>query len=324
MRRREFITLIGGAAVAWPLAARSQQTKVHRVGALFLGTADAESFQKELRKALGGLGYIEGQNLAFEFRSAEGKPSVLPALAAELVRLKVDVIVALFTPCALAAKQATQDIPIVILSGDPIGTGLVSSLSRPGGNITGLSQMAAETHGKCVELFRDMMPSIRRVAVLGNTTDPFTKPMLNQIQLAGGTARIEIQPVVMVRAADQIDEIDTAFASMARAGAEAVVVQGGFSTRPVAELAIKHRLPAATTPRAFVDVGGLMSFGYDGPDLFRRSAIFVHKVLQGQRPSDIPVEQPVKFELVVNLKTAKALGLTIPGSFLLRADDVIE
>ena len=324
MKRREFITLLGGAATVWPLAARAQQTKAFRVGALYLGTADTESFQAELRKALGGLGYIEGQNLAFEFRSADGNPSVLPALAAELVRLKVDVIVALFTPCALAAKQATQDIPIVILSGDPIGTGLVSSLSRPGGNITGLSQMAAETHGKCVELFRDMMPSIRRVAVLGNTTDAFTKPMLNQIQLAGETAGIKIQPVVMVRAADQIDEIDAAFAAMARASAEAVVIQGGFSTRSVAELAIKHRLPAATTPRGFANVGGLMSFGYDGPDLFRRSAIFVHKILQGQRPSDIPVEQPVKFVLVVNLKTAKALGLTIPESFLLRANEVIE
>jgi putative ABC transport system substrate-binding protein len=168
MRRREFIAVLGGAAAAWPLAPRAQQAKVYRIGALFVGNADVESFRTELREELRKAGFVEGQNLLFEFRSAEEKLDLLPRLAAELVGLKVDVIVALYTPCAIAAKQATREIPIVIMSGDPLGTGLVPSLSRPGGNITGVSLMAAELFGKCVELIRDMLPTVRRVAALGN------------------------------------------------------------------------------------------------------------------------------------------------------------
>jgi putative tryptophan/tyrosine transport system substrate-binding protein len=184
MKRRAFITLLGGAA-AWPLVAYTQGPKVRRVGALLIGNADMESFQKELREGRGELGYTEGRNIAFEFRSAEGILDRLPALAAELVRLKVDVIVALYTPCGLAAKDATREIPIVLLTGDPLGTGLVTSLARPGGNITGLSMMAAETHGKLVELFRDMLPAIRRVAVVTNAADPvFAKLVLEQVELA--------------------------------------------------------------------------------------------------------------------------------------------
>src|ERR1700741_4145514 len=174
MKRREFITLLGGAA-AWPLAARAQQSKVRRIGGLLLGNADAESFRTELRDGLRKLGYVEGQNINFDFRSAEGNIDLLPMLAAELVALRLDVIVALYTPCALAAQQATREIPIVVVSGDPVGAGLVTSLNRPGGNITGLSLMAAEMHGKCVELFRDMLPSAPRVAVLLNAEDPFWK-----------------------------------------------------------------------------------------------------------------------------------------------------
>ena len=321
MKRRAFITLVGGAAVAWPLAARAQQTKVYRVGVLLVGNADADSFRTELREELRKSGYVEGQNLLVEFRSAEEKLDRLPALAAELVALKVDVIVAVYTPCALAAKQATRDIPIVAMSGDPVGTGLVPSLSRPGGNITGVSLMAAELFGKCVELIRDMLPTVRRVAALANAADPFSKPFLEQVRLAGKSTGIEIAPAIMVRRPDEIDE---AFATMKKEGAGAVVVQGSLASKNAAELALRHALPAVTVPRSFAELGGLLSYGLDGPDSFRRCATFVIKILQGGKPADIPVEQPTKFELVINLKTAKALGLEIPPTLLARADQVIE
>jgi putative tryptophan/tyrosine transport system substrate-binding protein len=322
MKRREFVTLIGSAPLTWPLATRAQQSKVARIGALYLGIADAESFRKELREGMRELGYVEGQNIAFEFRSAEGKLDRLPELAAELVRLKVDVIVALYVPCALAAKQATRDIPVVILAGDPVETGIVPSLARPGGNITGVSLMATASNGKSVELFRDMLPSVRRVGVLGHATNPvYAKAMLEQVQSAGGPTGIEIQPVVMVRGPD---ELEAAFTTMVRERADALVVQGSLAIKPVTDLAIKYRLPAASTGRAFADIGGLMSFGADGPAAVRHGTKFVQKILQGKQPKDMPIEQPTKFELAINLKTAKAIGLTIPQTFLLRADAVLE
>jgi putative ABC transport system substrate-binding protein len=251
MKRRNFITLMGGAA-AWPLVGYAQEPKVRRVGALLIGNADMESFQKELREGLRELGYTEGHNIAFEFRSAEEILDRLPALAAELVRLKVDVIVALYTPCGLAAKDATREIPIVLLTGDPLGTGLVTSLARPGGNITGLSMMAAETHGKLVELFRDMLPTIRHVAVLTNAADPvFAKLVLQQVELASRITGLEIQPI-SVRGPE---DLDAAFRAMVRDRAEAVVIQGSLSTKRVADLALKHRLPAASLSRSFTDVG---------------------------------------------------------------------
>ena len=201
MRRRHFIAMLGSAAAGCATIVRAQQPQMKRIGALVIGNADVPSFSKELREGLSEFGHIEGQNYVLELRSAEGQLSRLPELAAELVRLKVDVIVALFTPCALAAKQATREIPIVILSGDPLGTGLVESLSRPGANITGLSQMGAETHGKCVELFRDMLPSARRVAVIANAADPvFAKSFLEQAHRAGSGTGSEISPVVTVHA----------------------------------------------------------------------------------------------------------------------------
>jgi ABC-type uncharacterized transport system substrate-binding protein len=320
MRRREFIGLIGGAA-AWPVVAWAQQPKVYRIGVLLLGDVNDESFRKEMREGLGKSGYVEKQNLLFEFRSAEGKLDLLPGLAAELVALKVDVIVALLTPCALAAQKATREIPVVVVSGDPLGTGLVASLARPGGNITGVSLMAAEMHGKLVELFRDIFPSVRRIAVLLNAPDPFSKQVQEQVQLAGRVTGIEIGPATMVRGPD---EIDAAFAAMKQQGAGAVVVQGSLATKNVADLALKYGLPAAAQTRAFVEVGGLISYGADGPPVFRQSTVFVTKILQGGSPANMPVEQPTKFELVVNLKTAKALGIVVPQSFLQRADEVIE
>ena len=322
MRRREFITLLGGgAATAWPLAARAQPTKMHRVGALLLGNADAETFRTELREGLLNSGYVEGRNVLFDFRSADGRLERLPELAAELVAIKVDVIVAVFTPCAVAAQQATHEIPTVILAGDPIETGLAASLARPGGNITGISLMAAELHGKCLELFHDMLPSVHRVAALGNLADPSSKLILDEVKRAGKITGIEIAPSLSVRGPD---EIDAALAIMKNDGAGAVVLQGSLATKNVAELALKHRLPAATVPRAFAEVGGLMSYSYAESEAFRRSALFVVKILQGGKPADMPIEQPTKFELVVNMKTAKALDLTIPESFLLRADSLIE
>ena len=213
---------------------------------------------------------------------------------------------ALYTPCALAAQQATREIPIVVVSGDPVGTGLVTSLNRPGGSVTGLSLMAAEMHGKCVELFRDMLPSVRRVAVLLNAEDdPFWKEVQEQVRLAGRNTGIEIAPSVMVRGTN---EIDAAFAAMKKEKAGAVVVHGSLSTKNVADLALKHGLPAATQTRSFAEVGGLMSYGADGPDVFRKTALFVTKILQGGNPANIPIEQPTKFALIVNLITAKALG----------------
>jgi len=322
VRRRKLVKLFGSVAAMWPLAGRAQGSKLARVGALYLGVADGESFTKQLREGMRQLGYVEGQNLAFAFRSAEGRPERLPKLAAELVGLKVDVIVALYVPCALAAKQATRDIPIVILAGDPVETGIVPSLARPGGNITGLSLMAAASNGKSVELFRDILPSVRRIGVLGHATNPvYAKAMLDEVLLAGGQTRIGIQPVVMVRGPE---ELESAFATLAKEEAQALVVQGSLSIKPVADLAIKYRLPAASTPRAFADIGGLMSFGADGPTSVRQAVKFVHAILQGKLPRDMPIEQPTKYELAVNLRTAKAIGLTIPKTFMLRADVLIE
>ena len=322
VRRRKLVKLFGSVAAMWPLAGHAQGSKLARVGALYLGVADGESFTKQLREGMRQLGYVEGQNLAFAFRSAEGRPERLPKLAAELVGLKVDVIVALYVPCALAAKQATRDIPIVILAGDPVETGIVPSLARPGGNITGLSLMAAASNGKSVELFRDILPSVRRIGVLGHATNPvYAKAMLDEVLLAGGQTRIGIQPVVMVRGPE---DLESAFATLAKEEAQALVVQGSLSIKPVADLAIKYRLPAASTPRAFADIGGLMSFGADGPASVRQAVKFVHAILQGKLPRDMPIEQPTKYELAVNLRTAKAIGLTIPKTFMLRADVLIE
>jgi ABC-type uncharacterized transport system substrate-binding protein len=322
LRRREFMTLLSGAAVAWPLAARAQQTKLPRVGVLYIGIADAESFKKEVREGLHELGYVEGQNVAFEFRSAEGQLDRLPALAAELVRLKVDVIVTLYVPPSLAAKEATREIPIVAIVGDPVETGIVSSLARPGGNITGVSLMASALAGKSVELFRDMLPSARRVGVLGHSTNPvFAKAMLDEVLVAGRPTGLEIQPVVMIRGPD---EFETALTTMVREHADAVVVQGSLAVKSLTDMAIKYRLPMASTTRAFADIGGLMSFGADGPAAFRHGTKLIEKILQGRHPQDIPIEQPTKFELVINNKTAKAMGIVIAESFLARADEVIE
>jgi len=321
MRRRDFVTLLGGAAATWPLAARAQEAKVPRIGALVLTDEDARAFAKELREGLREFGYREGQNYSLELRSADGKADRLGELAEDLVRRKVDVITAIFTPCALAARQATRDVPIFVIAGDPVGNGLVANLARPGGNVTGLSNMGSETAGKTLELFRDMLPSLRRVAVLANPVDPFSRSLLEQVQVAGRTAGIDISPIAMVRGAD---EVETAFANITKERADALVVPGIFFADTIANLAIKYRLPSASVLRSFVDAGGLLSYGADIPHMYRRSAAFVHKILQGTKPADLPVEQPTKFELVINLNTAKAIGVEVPLFLQQRADEVIE
>jgi putative tryptophan/tyrosine transport system substrate-binding protein len=319
VRRRDFI--VGIFAAAGPLGALAQ-ARVPRIGVLALTDADQDLFANELRTGLRELGVAEGQAFYLELRSAGGSANRLPHLAGELVALKVDVLVAIFTPCALAAKQATPSIPIVMVSvGDPVGTGLVASLSRPGGNVTGLSNMAAETAGKSVELFQDMLPSVRRVAILANPVDPFTKPFLEEVQRTGRAASVEIAPIALVRKEDEVDE---AFAAMAKERADAVVVQGIFFSKSIADLAIKHHLPTASVLRSYVHAGGLMSYGAHTPDIFRRSARLVHKLFLGEKPENLPVEQPTKFELAINLKTAKALGITVPPTLLVRADEIIE
>ncbi|HXL50103.1 MAG TPA: ABC transporter substrate-binding protein [Xanthobacteraceae bacterium] len=322
MKRRDVIALVGGAATAWPLAARAQHpAKLPVIGALVIGNTDPEQFWREFRQGLRDLGYVEGQNIRFEFRSAQGDASRLPELAAELVRLKVDVIVTWFTPTAVAARQATRDIPIVMAeTGDPIGTGLVASLPRPGGNVTGIASVTAELAGKSVQLIRDLLPSARRVTALANVTDPFSKPFLEQIDLGGAATGTTIRAIRI----SNDEEFESAFAAMEKDRPDAVIVQPSLPSKRAAELALKQRVPAVSVPRWFAEQGGLMSYSAKYVELFRKAAVYVDKILKGAHPADLPVEQPTHFELVINMKTANALGLTVPPALLARADEVIE
>jgi len=237
------------------------------------------------------------------------------------VRLKVDLIVAWFTPAALAAKQATNDIPIVMATaGNPVENGLVASLAHPGGNVTGMSAQGAELAAKCVEMVRELIPTARRVAVLANAPDPFSKPFLESVRQAGEATKTTIAPVMI----HDDQELEAAFPAFDKDRPDAVIVQPSLPPKRSAELALQYRLPAVSFGRGIVDEGGLMSYGVDGADMFRRAATLVDKILKGAKPADLPVQQPTKFELVINLKTAKAIGLTIPPAFLARADEVIE
>jgi putative ABC transport system substrate-binding protein len=317
--RRDFIALLSGAGVAWPLAVQAQQPKLPRIGVLI--SANSEPFWSEFRAGLRQHGYIEGQNIAFEFRSADGNPNRLRELADELVRLKVNIIVASLTPAVIAARQATTEIPIVMAAaGDPIGTGLISSLARPGGNITGLSNMSPELYAKTLELIREVLPSTRRVGVLANPSDPFSRPFVEQVESGGHTLGIAIQ-TIRVRS---VEEFDAAFAAMKKERADAVIVQGSLPRKPALDLALKHRLPPIGTDRLLTHDGGLLSYSPNQNDIYRRAAFYIDRILKGAKPADLPVVQPTKFELVINLKTAKALGLDVPSTLLARADEVIE
>jgi len=325
LRRRQFITLLGGAA-AWPLAARGQQpTKLPTIGYLGSGTPLTDSqwlaaFVQRLRE----LGWIDGRNVAIEIRWAEGRAERYAEIAAELVRLKVDVILTHNTPPILAAKQATSVIPIVFATaGDPVGTGVVASLARPGGNVTGLSTQLSDTAGKRLELLREVVPNLRRLAIIGNIGNPITVLEMNEVKAAAHTFGLEVSVLDIRRA----DDIGSAFDAL-KGQADALYLCGDplVTTNRIRinTLALGARLPTVSPFRQYVEAAGLMSYGPNFPDLFRRAADLVDKILRGAKPADIPVDQATKFDLTINLTTAKVLGLTIPESFLLRADEVIE
>jgi putative tryptophan/tyrosine transport system substrate-binding protein len=320
MRRIGLAVVLALSLILAQLSVEAQQAKVPTVGVLVVGSPSSEKFWQIFREALRELGYVEGKTVRFEFRSDHGQAGRLPELAAELVRLKVDVIVAWFTPAATAAKQATRETPIVIIAGDPVANGLVESLARPGGNITGASGVAADLAAKCVELTRELLPSAHRVAALVNARDPFSKPFLERIRLAGEATATTIHSI-MIRGPE---ELDAAFLALEKNRPGAVIVQPSLPVKRAAELALKYHMPAVSAFRPFVEEGGLMSYWFDEASFYRQTATTVDKILKGAKPADLPVEQPTKFELVINLKTAKALGLTIPPSVLGRADQIIE
>ena len=326
MKRREFVTLLGSAAIPWPLAAGAQQLrKLPTIGFFGQSTRSAASewaaaFVQRLRE----LGWIDGRNVAIEYRWAEGREERFAEIAAEFVRLKVDIIVTSGTPQVVAAKQATSVIPIVFAAaGDPVASGLVASLARPGGNATGLSSLVADLAGKRLELLREVVPALRRLAIMGNVGNPLTVLELGEVQAAAGTLGLEVHTLEIRQAQD----ITPAFEALkGRADALYVCIDALVNANRIRinTSALGARLPTMHGSRDYVEAGGLMSYGPNYPDLFRRSADYVDKILHGAKPGDIPVEQPTKFDLVVNLTTARALGLDLPPTLLARADEVIE
>jgi putative tryptophan/tyrosine transport system substrate-binding protein len=326
VRRREFIKLVGVAASAWPLAARAQQPgKLPTIGYLGSGTPATQSaWVAAFVQRLHELGWIEGRTVAIEYRWGEGRDERFAKIAAELVRLKVDIIVTSGTRAVMALKQATSVIPIVFAqAGDPVANNLVASLARPGGNITGLSNQTRELAGKRLELLREVVPGLHRLAILGNVGDPFTVLELGEVQVAAGTLSLEVHTLEIRKPED----IAPAFEAL-KGRADALYVQADPLTIAnriaVNTWALGARLPTMHGFREDVQAGGLMSYGTNAPDLFRRAADYVDKILRGAKPADIPVEQPTKFDLVINLTTARVLGLDVPPSLLARADEVIE
>ena len=329
MRRREFIKVFAGsaAAAAWPLAARAQQhSTVPRIGYLFSFTrAEGEHLWQACRQGLRDLGYVEGQNIILEPRFAEGHNERLPKLAADLVQIKVDVIVTAATPASRAAKAATSTIPIVFVAvGDPVKAGLVATLARPGGNVTGLSLLTSDLSGKRLSLLMETVPKISRVGILMNPDNPISAIFLEETKLAARQLGAELQPLD----ARSPKEIEQAFAGAAGQRVDAIIVFDDpvlWSYRAqIVALTAARKIPAVYGYRDFVDGGGLMSYGPDRPDQYRRTAIYVDKILKGAKPSDLPIEQPTKFELIVNRKTAKSLGIELPASIIVGANEVIE
>jgi putative ABC transport system substrate-binding protein len=323
MKRRQFLGILGGAAAGWPLAARAQQ-KVWRIGMLettgeSVKPADIDAFRKGLRE----LGYVEGKNLTIDYRSVDGRPERFPPLAAELIALKVDVIVTRGTPGAIAAKNATKTIPVVMSSiGDPLL--VVASLARPGGNITGFSSFVTDLMAKRVDLLKEIVPGLTRVAAVLNMSNGSQPDQWTQIQDSARVVGVEAKLFDVRKTAD----FGPAYSDAGNQRGTALIVGIDTLTQAnqqlIIDLAIKHRLPAIYASREFVDAGGLMTYGVNYPDLYRRSATMVDKIFKGAKPADLPVEQPTKFEMVINQKTAKAIGLPIPQGILLRADEVIE
>jgi putative tryptophan/tyrosine transport system substrate-binding protein len=328
VKRRDFITLLGGAAATWPLAARAQQPeRMRRIGVLLLVSAGDAEFQRRvavLRQGLGELGWTE-KNTVFEFRFADGKLDRLPALAAELVQAKVDVIVTQGTDSTQAVSKATSTIAIVMASiGDAVGIGIVPSLARPGGNITGLTLVATEQSTKRLELIKEISPGLTRVALLWNGNNGSHRLQLKEMETATPALGLRLLSVPVQDAG----ELDAGFQAAVQAGAEAVVAMDdqliNFLRARIVELAMRYKLPVMGEFRPMTAAGGLMNYGPNQIDMWRRTAAYIDKIFKGAKPGDLPIELPTKFELIINLKTAKALGLTIPESFLLRADELID
>ena len=327
MKRRAFLGGLGALSAAPSFATAQPASRVYRIG--YLGTLPVTSEANPtfgiLLRRLRELGYVEGQNMVVEGRFSEGRNERYRALATELVNLKVDLIVAPGTPAALAAKEATSTIPIVtVVVGDPIGSRLIASLARPGGNVTGMSSSGTDIVAKQLELLKEIAPRLSRVAVLSNPTAQAHVISLKELEVAARTLRVRLQPIEVRTPKD----IESAFAAMTKERVEALIpLDDAFmftQRRLIADLALQHRLPTAVLQRFYPEAGALMSYGPSFADLFLRAATYVDKILKGAKPADLPVEQPTKFELVINLKTAKALGLSIPPSLLQRADEVIQ
>ena len=325
--RLTLVVTLALALLATPLAAGAQQAgKIYRIGVLETISATLNVANlNALRQGLRELGYVEGQNVVIEYRSADGRAERFPDLATELVRLKVDLIVTRGTPAARAAKNVTGAIPVVMAAiGEPLGTSVVAGLARPGGNVTGLSAFVTELEGKRLELLREMVPRIARIAALFNMSNPFFLPVWKELEASARSQGLQAQLLDLRDPRDIGRAFDTAIKQRVDALSVGIDAVTQANPRLIADLAAKHRLPAIYPSREFVDAGGLISYGVSYPDLYRRAATFVDKIFKGATPGNLPVEQPTRFELVINLKTAKALDLTIPPSVQLRTDHVVE
>jgi putative ABC transport system substrate-binding protein len=327
MNKKITILTLGALLYALCVSAEAQQpAKVPRIGFLVAGSPSGFSSRTEaFRQGLRQLGYVEGRTITIEYRYAEGLANPLPDFVADLVRLYVDVIVTASTPGALAARNGTKTIPIVFVAvADPVGSGLVVSLARPGGNLTGLSNQTVDLGGKNLELLKEVLPKVSRVAVLGSTANPYRSNSQEGIEVVARSLGVQLQVVEIGEPKD----LDSAFSKMIKGRAGAVLIRGGALLSDqrirIADLAVRSRLPSIFWDRPFAEAGGLMAYGPSSADMYRRAATYVDKILKGAKPADLPVEQPTKFEFVINLKTAKQIGLTIPPNVLARADKVIK